>query len=141
MMRAPAPAAIHAAEMRVARLSGDTRESLQRAGTRARMAWRSAAPRVRWALVAAGGLLGIWIARRRSRKASASPRAAAVTATSTAGILFGIAVRYAMQRLPVLLQQIWAARKDNAARERASVHADTPKLTVNDDDGVPVVLH
>ncbi len=140
-MRAPTPAAIHSAEMRVARLSGDTRESLQHAGTRARMAWRSAAPRVRWALVGAGVLLGIWIARRRSRKPSAAPRAAAVTATSTAGILLGFAVRYAIQRLPVLLQQIWAARRDNAARERAPVYADKPKLTINDDDGVPVVLH
>lgn len=141
MMHAPTPAAIRAAEMRVARSSDDTRESLRRAGSRARTAWRSAAPRVRWTLVAAGALLGIWIARRRRGKVSASPRAAAVATTSTAGILFGSALRYAMQRLPVVLQQLWAARSADAARERATVRADTPKRTTNDDEGVPVVLH
>jgi len=56
-------------------------------------------------------LLGIWPARRRRRKTSAPARASAASATSTAGVLLGFAVRYAMQRVTVILQQIPGVRR------------------------------
>lgn len=117
MMRAPTLAAIHEAEVRVAQSRANARNSLHRAG----VAFRTTVVPARWALVAGGALFGFWAARWRRRKTSASARVSAAPAASAAGLLLGFIVRYAMQRLPIIVQLLWAARQNHGARAHADI--------------------
>jgi hypothetical protein len=115
MMRAPGLAAIHAAELRVAQSERNTRDSLRRV----RVAFRAALVRpATLALIAgAAGLAGFWLARRRQPPPQATASTAGVAATTSAvGLVLAFVVRYGMQRLPSILQQVWVARQQRAAR-------------------------
>lgn len=111
MTRAPTLAAIHAAELRVAQSRRDTADGLRRA----RVALRAtlARPSTLALVAGAAGLLGFWLARRRPQPQAtpASDGAAIVTSTSVAGLVLALIVRYGMQRLPSVLQRLWAARR------------------------------
>jgi hypothetical protein len=113
MMRKPTLAAIYAAELRVAQSKRNTRDSWRRvqAALRATLA-RPAT----WALVVgAGGLFGMWLARRLHTK-PASAGGSVATTTSAAGLVSAFIGRYVMRRLLLGLRQVWAARQKNAAR-------------------------
>lgn len=115
MTRAPTLAAIYAAELRVAQAKRNTRDSLHRG----RVAFRAVLVRPSTlALVAvAMGLFGFWLARRPQPRATPSSDAVAVaTTTSALGLVLAFIVRYGMQRLPFILQSIWAARQKRTAR-------------------------
>lgn len=115
MMRAPGIAAIHAAELRVAQSGRNTHDSLRRA----QVALRANLARPATLALVAGvtGLLGFWLARRpQPRAAPSSQGVAAATKASAAGLVLAFIMRYGMQRLPYLLQQVWAARQERAAR-------------------------
>ena len=115
MMRAPTLAAIYAAELRVAQSKGNTRDSLRRV----RVAFRAtlARPSTLALVAGAAGLFGFWLARRPQPQAtSPSDGATVAPTTSVAGLVLAFIVRYAMQRLPFILQQVWAARQKRAAR-------------------------
>ena len=115
MMRAPTLAVIQAAELRVAQSRQNTLDSLRRA----RVALRAtlARPSTLTLIAGAAGLVGFWLARRpQTQAASSSDTATVGPTTSAAGVALVFIPRYAMQRLPFLLQQIWAARRERAAR-------------------------
>jgi len=117
MMRAPDLAAIHAAELRVAQSGRNTRDGLRRV----RVAFRAAVVRpTTLALVAgAAGIFSYWLARRPQPQpqAQATASTAGVAATTSAvGLALAFVVRYGMQRLPFMLQQVWVARQQRAAR-------------------------
>ena len=121
MIRAPALAAIHAAELRVAQSRQNTRASLHRT----RVAARATLARPgTLALIAVGaGLLGFWLARRsRSPSRRSSPRGESTVATpSAAGLLAAFMMRYGMQHLPFILQQFTTAvQRRGAAGSQAS---------------------
>ena len=110
MMRAPTLAAIHAAELRVARSGQDARDGLHRART----AFRAVLARPSTLALAAGaaGLLGHWIARRpRPGAASSSDGVGVATTASAAGLVLAFIVRYGMQYLPFIFRQVRAARQ------------------------------
>ncbi len=115
MMRAPGPAAIHAAELKVARSGREARDGLRRA----RVALRATLARPSTLALAAGAaaLLGFWLARRPKRPATpASAAGAGVARTaSAAGLVGALLLRYGMQLLPFVLQQVRAARQERAA--------------------------
>lgn len=118
-MRAPDLAAIHAAELRVAQSSRNARDSLRRA----RVAFRAALARPSTLALVAGvaGLFGFWVARRPQPRpqpqspATASSAGVAAT-TSAVGLVLAFVVRYGIQRLPFVLQQVWVARQKRAGR-------------------------
>jgi hypothetical protein len=114
MIRAPTLAAIHAAELSVAQARRNTGDSLRRA----RIALRATLARPSTLALVAGvaGLLGFWLARRRPQpRATPSSDGAAVNkTTSAAGLVLAFIVRYGMQRLPLILQQLWASRQKRA---------------------------
>lgn len=115
MMRAPTLAAIDAAELRVAQSKLNTRDSL----CRVRVASRAALARPSTLAVVAGaaGLLGFWLARRpQPRATSSSDGVGVATTTSAAGLVLAFIMRYGMQRLPLVLQHIWAARQKRPAQ-------------------------
>jgi hypothetical protein len=108
MMRAPALAAIHAAELRVAQSGRNTRDGLRRA----RVAFRATLARpATLALVAgAAGLAGFWLVRRPRRQAPSTTEAAGVGKKASAvGVALAYIVRYGMPRVPFFLQQVRAA--------------------------------
>jgi len=114
MMRAPDPAVIHAAELRVAQSARDARDGLRRA----RAAWRAKLAQPATLALAAGtaGLLGFWLARRLKPRASSPPVGAGTVGTvSAAGLLGAFIMRYGMQYLPFVVQQVRAARRERAA--------------------------
>lgn len=114
-MRAPDLAAIYAAELRVAQSKQDTRDGLRRV----RVAFRAALARPSTLALVAGaaGLLGIWLARRPQPQATSSSAGVAVAATTSAvGLVLAFIVRYGMQHLPLILQQVRAAWQSRAAR-------------------------
>lgn len=117
MMRAPGLAAIHAADLRVAQAQRSSRDSLRRV----RVAFRAALVRPSTLALVAGaaGLAGFWLARRQQPQpqpqATASTAGVAAT-TSAVGLVLAFVVRYGMQRLPFILQQVWVARQQRAAR-------------------------
>lgn len=119
MMPAPDRAAIHAAELRVAQARSNSRDSLRRV----RVAFRATLVRPSTLALVAGaaGLVGFWLARRPHPHPQPRPQATASTAgvaatTSAAGLALAFIVRYGMQRLPFILQQVWVARQQRAAR-------------------------
>ena len=115
MMRAPTLAAIYAAELRVAQSKRNTRDSLRRV----RVAFRAtlARPSTLALVAGAAGLFGFWLARRPQPQAtSPSDGATVAPTTSVAGLVLAFIVRYAMQLLPFILQQVWAAQQKRAAR-------------------------
>lgn len=115
MIRAPTRAAIHAAELRVVEAKQSTRDSLCRA--RGALRAKLARPSTLALTAGAAGVLGFWLARRPQPPAT-SPAAGAgvVTTTSAVGLVLAFIVRYAMQRLPFILQQGGAAWQHRAAR-------------------------
>ena len=115
MMRAPALAAIHAAELRVAQSARNTRDGLRRA----RVAFRATLARpATLALVAgAAGLIGFWLARRPQRQAPFTTDGVGVGKTASAvGVALAFIVRFGMQRLPFVLQHVRAAWQNRMAR-------------------------
>jgi hypothetical protein len=107
-MRAPDLAAIHAAELRVAQSQRNTRDGLRRA----RVAFRAVLIRPSTLALVAGaaGLFGFWLARRPQPQPRAPASTAGVAATnSAAGLVPAFILRYGMQRLPFILQQVRAA--------------------------------
>jgi len=78
------------------------------------------------ALVAgAAALIGFWLARRRQPQAAFSSDTATVgPTTSAAGVALAFILRNAIQRLPFILQQIWAARQERAARGGSDMPID-----------------
>jgi len=123
MIRAPDRAAIHAAELRFAQATRNSRDSLRRV----RVAFRATLVRPSTLAVIAGaaGLAGFWLARRPHPRPQATASAAGVAATtSAAGLALAFIVRYGMQRLPVILQQAWVARQQRAARFDPAQHDD-----------------
>lgn len=115
MMRAPTLAAIYAAELKVAQSKRNTRDSLRRA----RVALRAtlARPSTLALVAGAAGLFGFWLARRPLPQAKSSAAGVGViTTTSAVGLVVAFIVRYGMQRLPFILQQVRAAVHKRAAR-------------------------
>ena len=115
MGTSPTLAAIYAAELRVAQSNGNTRDSLRRV----RVAFRAtlARPSTLALVAGAAGLFGFWLARRPQPQAtSPSDGATVAPTTSVAGLVLAFIVRYAMQRLPFILRQVWAARQKRATR-------------------------
>jgi hypothetical protein len=117
MMRAPALAAIHAAELRVAQAERNSRDSLRRV----RVAFRAALVRPSTLALVAGaaGLFGFWLARRpqpQPQPQATASTAGATATTSAIGLVLAFMVRYGLQRLPNILQQVWAARQKRAGR-------------------------
>jgi hypothetical protein len=113
MMRAPDAAAIHAAELKVARSGQEARDGLRRA----RVALRATLARPSTLVLAAGAaaLLGFWLARRPKRQATPSSGAGVARTASAAGLVGALLLRYGMQLLPFVLQQVRAARQERAA--------------------------
>lgn len=110
MTRAPTLAAIDAAELRVALARRNTWDDLGRV----RVAFRTtlARPSTLALIAGAAGLLGFWIARRPEPQATPTSKGSgAATTNATAGLVLTFIVRYALQRLPRILEQVWAARQ------------------------------
>lgn len=114
MIRAPTLAAIYAAELRVVQAKQSTRNSLRRA----RVALRATLVRPSTLTLVAGttGLLGFCLTRRRQQHATSSADRGVAPTASAAGLVLAFIVRYGMQRLPLILQKLWAARQECAAR-------------------------
>jgi hypothetical protein len=73
--------------------------------------------------------LGFWLARRPQPQSTSSPDGAAVAkTTSVAGVVLAFIMRYGMQRLPVILQQVWTAWQKRASR----IDPDMPKYPTTD---------
>ena len=108
MMRAPTLDAIYAAELKVAQSKQDTRDSLRRV----RVAFRAtlARPSTLALVVGAGGLFGLWLARR-PQATSASDGGGVATTAPAAGLVLGFIGRYVMQHLPFILRR-WRSRRD-----------------------------
>ena len=116
MIRAPTLAAIYAAELRVVQAKQSTRDSL----CRARVVLRAtlARPSTLALVAGAAGALGFWLARRPQPRATFSANGVGVaTTTSAAGLALAFIVRYGMQRLPFILQQVRAAWRSRMARD------------------------
>ena len=115
MMRLPTPTAIYAAELRVAQSRWNTRDSLRRA--RVALLATLARPSTLALVAGAAGLFGFWLARRpRSPAPSSSEGVPVGKTTSAAGLVLAFLVRYAVQRIPTILQHVWAAGQKPAAR-------------------------
>ena len=118
MMRAPGLAAIHAVELRVAQSRRDTRVRLHHA----RVAFRASLARpVTLGMVAAGaGLFGFWLARgpRAPSRRGSSRTEGAAASPSGASVVAAFVVRYGMQHLPFILQQIMQKRRESPSAER-----------------------
>lgn len=115
MMQAPTLAAIHVAELRVARSGRNARAGL----LRARTAFRAVLARPSTLALTAGaaGMLGFWIARHpRPGAASSSEGVGVATTASAAGLVLAFIVRYGVQYLPFIFQKVRAARQERAAR-------------------------
>jgi hypothetical protein len=126
MIRAPTLAAIYAAELRVVQARQSTRDSL----CRARVALRATLARPSTLAVVAGaaGLLGFWLARRPPPQATSTAAGEGVaTTTSATGLVLAFIVRYAMQGLPFIFQQVRAARRSPMTR---NAKVDTAALGV-----------
>jgi hypothetical protein len=114
MMRAPGLAEIHAAERRVARSGQDTVDGLRSA--QAALRANLARPATLALAAAAAGLLGFWLARQLKRRArSSSTSAGAVGTASIASLVGAFIMRYGMQYLPFVVQQVQAAQRGDAA--------------------------
>lgn len=111
-MRAPDRAAIYAAELRFAESKRTIRDSLRRV----RVAFRAtlARPFTLGLVAGSAGLFGFWLARRPQVRSGGDGVAVAKT-TSARGLVLAFLMRYAMQRLPLILRQVWAAREKSAA--------------------------
>jgi len=129
MMRAPDLAAVHAAELRFAQSREQTRDGVRRvrAAVRATLAKPSTL-----ALVGGAAVLSGFLIARRKRQQDTSPSegssVAPAAATSTAGVVLAFAVRYAMQHLPSLIRQFWAARQERAASTGAEPSESPPPV-------------
>jgi hypothetical protein len=125
MMRAPTLAAICAAELRVAQSKRNTRDSLRRV----RVAFRAtlARPSTLALVAAAAGLLVLWLARR-PQATSLADGVGIATTTSAAGLVLAFIVRHAMQRLPFILSQVWAARQKHTARVAPVMSKSSPQV-------------
>jgi len=113
MMRAPTLAAIYAVEIKVAQFKGNTRESLRRVP----VAFRATLlrPPTLALIAAAAGLIGFWLIRRPQPQAKSSHDGVTVAPTTSAfGLLLAFIVRYGMRRIPIIVQQVWAAREKRA---------------------------
>lgn len=114
MTRAPTPAAIHAAELRVAQSRRDIGDSLRRAhgAFRANLARPSTL-----ALVAgAAGVLAFWMGRRTLPRPAPSSAGVARTA-STASLVRALILRYGIRYLPLILRRFGAALKQRAEQD------------------------
>ncbi|MCK6369928.1 MAG: hypothetical protein L6Q83_01170 [Gammaproteobacteria bacterium] len=108
MMRAPGLAAIHAAELRVAQSGCEARDQLRRAAAAFRA--NLARPTTLALAAAAAGLLGFWLARRSKPQTGSSSAGTNVVSTASVASLVGaVIMRYGMQYLPFLVQQVRAA--------------------------------
>jgi hypothetical protein len=73
-------------------------------------------------LAGVAGILGFWLARRVRPKATSPAAGVGVAATtSAAGLVLAFVMRYGMQSLPFILQQVRAARQRPEARVGAAV--------------------
>ncbi|MEO8224556.1 MAG: hypothetical protein ABI661_07100, partial [Gammaproteobacteria bacterium] len=99
MNRGPGIAAIHAAEARIEQSRRDAREGL----ARAEAAFRTnlSQPSTLALAAMAGGMLALWLARRRG---SGSGRQATVRTFSTLGLAAAATLRYGMQYLPLVVR-------------------------------------
>lgn len=105
MTRAPTLAAIHAAELRVAQSKRNTRDGLRRV----RVAFRATLvrPSTLALVVGAGGLFGMWLARRpQVTSASGAGAGGVATRTSAGGLVLAFIGRYMMRRLPFILRRV-----------------------------------
>jgi hypothetical protein len=117
MKRAPTRSEINAAEFNLAQAQQDVIDSLRRL----RVAVRETLARPSTLAVVGGaaGLLGFWLARRP--RGAPAPTDTARQKTTARGLILAFATRYAMQRLPHLLSQLWAGRQENAESSRHPV--------------------
>lgn len=113
MTRAPTLDVIYAAELRVAQSKQATLDSLRSV----RVAFRAtlARPSTLALVVGAGGLLGMWLARRPQATAR-SDAGGGATSVSTRGLVLAFIGRYMMRRLPFILREVWAAQPKRATR-------------------------
>jgi len=75
------------------------------------------------------GPAGFWLARQpQPQSTSAFDGAAAAKTTPVAGVMLAFIMRYGMQRLPMILQQVWAAWQKRASR----IDPDMPKYPTTD---------
>ncbi len=102
MNRAPGLAAIHAAEALIAQSNRDARDGLARANTAFRT--NLSQPSTLAMAAMAGGLLAVWLARRRG-SSSGSVRPDAVRTVSTLGLAAAM-FRYGTQYLPLLVRLV-----------------------------------
>lgn len=116
MMQAPTLAAIYAAELRFAQSKRETPATACAAcGLHPERPSRGL---LRWPWRAgAAGLFGFLIARRpQLRTTSSSIGVAAAAIAFIAGLVRAFIVRYGMQHLSAVLQQLWATRQKRVAR-------------------------
>lgn len=110
-MTAPTEADIQAAEHRVIEAKRNARIGL----LRLRLATRAALARPATLAAVAGGsaLIGFLLMRRprAGGTGAAAPLGAAVAAVSIAGLIRSFAFRYGMRYLPLVLEQVRAARR------------------------------
>src|SRR5262245_11426891 len=119
MMHPPDSDAIRVAELRVAHSVLETQHRLHRV----RAAFRAtlAKPTTLVLAAGAGGLVGFWLAGR-PRGVAARVSGSPTRGATAGGVVAGFAVRYVMQRLPLILSQVWAARRSSAeASDRSSM--------------------
>jgi|GEM_PF-3537468 len=103
MSRAPGLAAIRAAEALIAQSNRDARDGLARAKTAFRT--NLSQPSTLAMAAMAGGLLAVWLARRRGSY-SGSGRPDAVRTVSTLGLAAAAMLRYGTQYLPLLVRLV-----------------------------------
>jgi hypothetical protein len=73
--------------------------------------------------------VGFWLARQpQPQSTSAFDGAAAAKTTSVAGVMLAFIMRYGMQRLPMILQQVWTAWQKKTSR----IDPDMPKYPTTD---------
>jgi hypothetical protein len=127
MTRAPHQNAIYAAELRVAQSRWNTQESLR--GVRVAFRATLARPSTLALIAGTAGPVGFWLARQpQPQSTSAFDGAAAAKTTSVAGVMLAFIMRYGMQRLPMILQQVWTAWQKRASR----IDPDMPKYPTTD---------
>lgn len=114
MMRAPDLAAIHAAELSVARSRRMTHESLHRVPA----AVRATLTRPTTVMLAMGfaGILGLCLVRR-SRHKSLTAGSRPTASPSPAKVVAVFLTRFGLHYLGLLIRQIWAAQVPTATRD------------------------
>ena len=125
MTRAPHQNAIYAAELRVAQSRWNTQESLR--GVRVAFRATLARPSTLALIAGTAGPVGFCLARQ-PQSTSAFDGAAAAKTTSVAGVMLAFIMRYGMQRLPMILQQVWTVWQKRASR----IDPDMPKYPTTD---------